>query len=393
MEKAQILIVEDDAIIAMDIESQLKQLGYGVTAKVGYGEQAIEKVKENTPDVVLMDIILKGEMDGIDAAREIHTQFDIPVVFLTAFADKNRLERAKLAYPFGFILKPFQNKDLEITIEMALYVAKVDAERKQAEMALREERSFAESIINTAQVIILVLDVKGRIVRFNPYMEEISGYSLDEVQGKDWFATFLPAKEHKIIRDLFQKAVGDIQTRGNVNPIVTKGGSERQIEWYDKTLRDADKNVTGLLAIGLDVTERKRAEEALQESEEKYRVIFENIQDVYYESSLDGIILEISPSVENISKYKRDELIGKSLYDLYTNPDERDKLIKVILSEGTVRNFEINLTDKDGSQNLCSINASVIVDEQGNPLKFVGSMRDIVKLTQTAEALRESEEK
>ncbi len=138
MEKAQVLIVEDDGIIAMDLESRMKQLGYGVTGIAGYGEQAIEKVKENAPDVVLMDIILKGEIDGIEAAEEIRTQYDIPVIFITGYADKERLKRAKLAYPFGFIIKPFQDKDLEVTIEMALYVAKVDAERRKTEEALKE---------------------------------------------------------------------------------------------------------------------------------------------------------------------------------------------------------------------------------------------------------------
>ena len=140
MEKAKVLIVEDDAIIAMDLESRMKQLGYGVTAIVGYGEQAIEKAKEKTPDVVLMDIILKGEIDGIETAEEIRNQFGIPVIFITGYADKERLERAKLTYPFGFIIKPFNDKDLEITIEMALYVAKVDAERKQAEKELLQAK-------------------------------------------------------------------------------------------------------------------------------------------------------------------------------------------------------------------------------------------------------------
>jgi PAS domain S-box-containing protein len=134
-------------------------------------------------------------------------------------------------------------------------------ERKQAEEALRSEKDFAETLVETAQVIVLVLDTEGRIVRFNPYMEDISGYCLQEVQGKDWFTTFLPERDQERIRAIFSQAIDDIQTRSNVNPIVTKDGCERKIEWNDKTLKDADGNIVGLLAIGQDITERKRTEE------------------------------------------------------------------------------------------------------------------------------------
>ncbi len=138
--------------------------------------------------------------------------------------------------------------------------------------ALRRERDFAESLVDTAQAIVLVLDTEGRIVRFNPYMEHISGYRLEEVQGKDWFSTFLPERDHKRIRELFREAVADIQTRGNVNPIVTKDGRERHIEWYDKTLKNVEGNVIGLLAIGQDITERVQAREAIEE-----RLCFETL--------------------------------------------------------------------------------------------------------------------
>ena len=140
-------------------------------------------------------------------------------------------------------------------------------ERKRVDEAIRAEHSFAESIIETAQAIVLVLDIEGRIVRYNKYMENLSGRSLDETKGKDWFSTFLPKCDHGKIRELFKKAVCDLQTRGNINPIVCKDGSLREIEWYDKTLRDSNGNTIGLLAIGQDVTYKRRIEEELHKTQ------------------------------------------------------------------------------------------------------------------------------
>ena len=131
MEKAKILIVEDEAIIGMEIENQLQSLGYEVTSMVDTGEKAIQKAEADKPDLMLMDIRIKGEMDGIDAAEIIRNRFDIPVIFSTAYLDQERIERAKITMPFGYVLKPIQERDLKVTLEMALYVAKVDAERKQ----------------------------------------------------------------------------------------------------------------------------------------------------------------------------------------------------------------------------------------------------------------------
>ncbi|MBU3916597.1 response regulator [bacterium] len=120
MEKTKILIVEDESIIAMDIESSLKRLGYEVTSIVNTGEKADKKAASDKPDIVLMDIRIKGEMDGIEAAEVIRLKYGIPVVFLTAHLDEEKIQRAKLTMPFGYILKPIQEKDLKVTIEMAL---------------------------------------------------------------------------------------------------------------------------------------------------------------------------------------------------------------------------------------------------------------------------------
>ena len=119
--KTTILIVEDESIVAEGIETSLLELGYEVAAKTGSAKNAIELARKHRPDLVLMDIVLKGEEDGVHAAGQIASQFDIPVVFLTAYSDKSTLNRAKLTDPFGYITKPFQDKDLSIAIELALF--------------------------------------------------------------------------------------------------------------------------------------------------------------------------------------------------------------------------------------------------------------------------------
>jgi signal transduction histidine kinase len=146
MAKVNIMIVEDEAIVGEELKISLEDMGYTVTSIVKSGEQAIEKAEQDCPDLILMDIRLKGQMDGIEAGELIRSRLGIPVVFLTAYADDDKLERAKLTMPFGYILKPFQDRDLEVTIEIALYTAKIDAKRKRAEEKLKESRQQLQNL-------------------------------------------------------------------------------------------------------------------------------------------------------------------------------------------------------------------------------------------------------
>ncbi len=138
MEKAKVLIVEDESIIALEIKNALEKLGHSITNIVDTGVKAIEKAKLNQPDIILMDIRLKGDMNGIKTAEEIRSNLDIPIVFLTAHAEESILERAKMIMPFGYLLKPVHEQDLNITIKIALHTAKVEAERKKAVEDLRK---------------------------------------------------------------------------------------------------------------------------------------------------------------------------------------------------------------------------------------------------------------
>lgn len=118
MDKARILVVEDEGIVARGLENTLKGMGYAIAASVSSGEEAVQKAAETKPDLVLMDIML---MDGVEAADQIRAGLDISVIYLTAYADEKTLQRAKITEPFGYLLKPFQEQELASIIELALY--------------------------------------------------------------------------------------------------------------------------------------------------------------------------------------------------------------------------------------------------------------------------------
>ncbi|MFQ5734689.1 MAG: PAS domain S-box protein, partial [Planctomycetaceae bacterium] len=165
------------------------------------------------------------------------------------------------------------------TFPLELNVSKIDhlrtftgimrdiSERKQAEEELRREHEFIESIIGTAHAVILVLDTEGKVVRINPYFEELTGYTPDEAAGQDWFATFLPRRTLERAREVFRGALGGAPIAGNANPIVTRDGREREIAWWGTAMTDPDGRLTGALSVGQDVTDLKQAQERLVQAE------------------------------------------------------------------------------------------------------------------------------
>ena len=144
MKKAKVLVVEDQNIVALNIRNKLKNLGYTVPGTASTGEEAIRKAELTNADLVLMDIMLKGEMDGIDAAREIKKRLKIPVLYLTAYTDDETLERAKMTEPEGYISKPFKEEDLHSNIEMALHKHRAEKEtEKEAEKEAEKDSEEA----------------------------------------------------------------------------------------------------------------------------------------------------------------------------------------------------------------------------------------------------------
>jgi len=174
MGKIRILVVEDDQLVAIDICTRLEALGfYNVAGRAATGEEAIEAAGQLKPDLVLMDIVLKDRMDGIEAAGIIRARYNLPVVYLTAYTDEGFLKRAKITEPFGYILKPFNARELHTTIEMALYRHRSEAEREKLIAELKEALAQVKTLRGCLPICATckkIRDDKGYWTRIEQYI-------------------------------------------------------------------------------------------------------------------------------------------------------------------------------------------------------------------------------
>lgn len=283
MAPAKILVVEDEAIVALDIERQLEDLGYSVTGLAASGEEAICQIKETRPDLVLMDIRLRGELDGVQTAEQLSRLFDIPVVYLTAHTDAETLARAKLTSPYGYIIKPFEERLLWTIIEIALYkhlaerekreyVRRLEheiAERKQVEEALRQSEALYRVLVDTSPDAIILTDLAGHIRKANPRVAQLLGLdSVEAVLDSDKSAIDWLTNEDR------EQALADIRknlSQGKLTGLeytfINQEGTCVTVEVSTAVIADANGQPESLVGIARDITLRKQAEAQMIEME------------------------------------------------------------------------------------------------------------------------------
>ncbi len=254
MPKIKILVVEDESLVAKDIQNMLRGLGYEVLDVLSTGEEAIAAFGRFDPDLVLMDIVLKGEIDGIAAAEKIWETYGIPVIYLTAYADETTLARAKVTEPFGYILKPFDERELQTTIEMAFYKARMDK-------ILREREEWLSTILKSIGDGVIATDNDGLISFMNPLAERLSGWTQSEMLKKP-LAAVLPEPP------VPPTAAGG-PTPVVENVLTAKGGGRLPIEQSVSAFIDARKHRLGSVLIFRDITRRKRTEADLRASRDR----------------------------------------------------------------------------------------------------------------------------
>lgn len=256
-EQFEILLVEDDADTRANLCDILELDGYNVGV-AGSAKEARDLNKWDKLRIIILDRKLPDAMaeELLPEIKEAAPHTDVIVV--TGYGDMDSTITALKHGAADYIIKPVNPHALRKSVERIL-------ERRRIQHALHVEHELSDRILQTADASVVMLDLEGNIVRINQYLEKLSGWSLDEVRGKDWFDTFLPERDHERIRDVFRRTASDIETSGTTNPVVTKTGQERQLRWSNTTLKDEAGKTVAVLAVGIDVTELLEAQQvALQ---------------------------------------------------------------------------------------------------------------------------------
>jgi len=257
MNNERILIVEDEKIIAIDLQRRLERFGYNVVGMAGEGAEAVTLALELEPDIILMDIMLAGGIDGVQAAKTIKASKDIPFIFLTAYTDEKTLERAKEVQPYGYILKPFKERELYTTIDIALY------KHEMASKLTRQERLFS-AILQSINDGIIAVDMDLNVQFMNQVAEDILGVAEADVQGKS-LSRYLNLTEPNSKKDILSGivSVGERSTFFNDVALKNAVGQTLTLDGSITRIHERANATDGYLITLRDITELRRLSETL----------------------------------------------------------------------------------------------------------------------------------
>ncbi|MBE9016692.1 response regulator [Chroococcidiopsidales cyanobacterium LEGE 13417] len=265
---AKILVVEDEGIVAKDIENRLQKFGYHVCKTVATGEEAIAQVSELKPDLVLVDIRLQGDMDGIAVAQILHHTFELPVVYLTANSDEYIVTRALATHPFGYIVKPFREQELKTTIEIAL-------NKYLVEQNLKQNKYWLRTVLKSINNGVIASDTEGKITLMNPIAEALTGWNRQDACGKEAteVVKIIPTQtisEHPIQQALQKGITVEISERSQ---LIDKNGLEIPIDDSIAPIKDDRGNIVGTMLVFQDISERQQVEAMHQKQIEQEQML------------------------------------------------------------------------------------------------------------------------
>ncbi|HNK62491.1 MAG TPA: PAS domain S-box protein [Anaerolineales bacterium] len=442
MKPARILIVEDDAILATHLEETVSRMGYQVTGLAATGQDAVRSALEDTPDVILMDIRLRDDMNGIQAANEIHQKADTPVVYLTAYTDDSLLQQAKVTDAYAYLTKPVREQELRASLEMALYKYASERNIQHLNQVLRAVRDVNQLITRERdpqrlldQACTILMQTRGYqfvwvgqsakdrlkmissagngIEFFNSVFATATPEQGQRLPGTVCFRTKQPVVCADILHDerygpwvekareaqFLSTASIPMLNNGNLFGVLTVYAN--QIDIFGEEEISLLVELAGDIAFGLksieEENERRLAQTSRLAAEEEYRKIFENAPVGIFQSlPEDGAFLNVNPAMASIYGYNSPQDLLESVHDIaaqiYAYPEQRESFKKLLTEQNEVYQFQAVNKRKDGSLFWTSTNARAIRNPQGEILYYEGFVQDVTETKQAEEALREREE-
>jgi PAS domain S-box-containing protein len=365
-----ILIVEDSAILAACLQEMLVRLGYVVAGPLASGEEAVTFVTTRQVDLILMDIELAGPMNGITAAEIISKQTHIPIVFFTGYSHNSLLEQAKIADPYGYLIKPVPERELAATLTMALHRYDLGCKLQHSQHALRESERKYRTLADSGQALIWTSGTDKLCDYFNIPWLRFTGKTLEQELGNGWTEGVHPDDFDRCL----QTYVSAFDRREKFSMVYRLRRADGEYRWLldDGTPRfDSAGTFLGYIGHCLDITEQQQNIEALRQSEEKYRRIVQTAQEGIWAMDSRMETTFVNPRLAEMLGYTPEAMLGRPIDDFIYPDDLEDHKLRVReRKQGKDGHYQRRLQHREGHFVWTQVSATAIVDDAG---QFNGS--------------------
>lgn len=382
-----VLYVDDERSLLEPMKLTLEKHGHMQVETTTSAQDALDRISTRPFDVIVSDYQMP-EINGIQFLRRLRGNGNtIPFILFTG---KGREDAVIEAYDAGADFYLAKGGDPKAMFLDLTHKIREVVTRRRAEKALRESEERYRKVMEQSHDAIFI--IRGsRFVFVNDRVSEISGYTKEELYDKEIWDLLHPEDRARVMENARSRLSGGPAPQTYEARVFTRDGEVRYLEFAVTTVTFGGE--TASLSSVRDITERKRAEDSLRRSEEKYRSIFTTFDDLYYQTDMHGIITVLSPSCKKITGWEPEELIGLQVLDLYPFPEQRKLLLNEMFTNGAVHDFEVTLRNKQGDHLSVSVTSHVVYDESGKPVALEGSLRDITERRRVEDALHASEER
>lgn len=397
MSKVTILVVEDDALEVMGIENTLESTKYTIQSIASSGEDALDKLSEFVPDLVLMNVVLNRKIDGIETAEIIKKNYNIPVIYLFNNYDDIPVEKSKLTESYAYLLKPFDSNELKRAIDIALY-------SQGMQIKLEEKREHFQNLFENAPIGMFQSSPQGKLLMVNKKFSDIYGFEspdeminmVNQTSVKD--KLYVDPEKRPVFVD---EVLKDEKWHYYNNRYYRKDGSIIDAELSFRTVKDKNSELKYLEGFVQDVTEQKETEKTLMDIESRYNLISENTGDVIWILDIDsGKFNYVSPSVYNLRGYTSEEVLRQSTKDVMTPESYKyiSELLPIRIQElltgnesARVMTSLVDQIHKDGRIIPTEVVTTLLVNKEGRVNEVLGVSRDISERIKVEKSLSESE--